>query len=115
MKNLKEAIAELEKALEFEEWFTKEYPLPPTVERGPIGRDFRNGCKKAWNKSIDRSEASRKDYERRLKAHSAGEAVKHICRDCLKNFWNVDDEPIICPHCGSKDMPIVDPDAEQIA
>lgn len=33
---------------EFEEWFAKEYPLPPTIERGPIGRDFKDGCRKAW-------------------------------------------------------------------
>ena len=56
-----------------------------------------------------------KDLERRLKAHSAGEAVRHFCRECLKAFWNVDDEPIVCPHCDSKEMPIVDPDAERIA
>lgn len=56
-----------------------------------------------------------KDLERRLKAHSAGEAVRHFCRECLKAFWNVDDEPIVCPHRGSKEMPIVDPDAERIA
>ena len=58
---------------------------------------------------------SRTDMERRLKAHSAGEAVKHFCRECRKPFWNVDDEPIICPHCGSKEMPVHDIDAEQIA
>lgn len=55
------------------------------------------------------------DMERRLKAHSAGEAVKHFCRECRKPFWNVDDEPIVCPHCGSKEMPVPDIDAEQIA
>lgn len=55
------------------------------------------------------------DAERRLKAHSAGEAVRHFCRDCLKAFWNVDDEPMICPHCDSKEMPIIDPDAKRIA
>ena len=57
----------------------------------------------------------RADVERRLKAHSAGEAVRHFCRECLKAFWNVDDEPMVCPHCGSIEMPIIDPDAERIA
>lgn len=55
------------------------------------------------------------DMKRRLKAHSAGEAVRHFCRECRKPFWNVDDEPIVCPHCGSKEMPAPDIDAEQIA
>ena len=52
--------------------------------------------------------------KRRVSCHQKGEAVKHICRDCLRNFWNVDDEPIICPFCGSNEMPIVDPDATKI-
>lgn len=69
----------------------------------------------AWAKQQLAEQLCYTDMKRRLKAHSAGEAVRHFCRDCLKAFWNVDDEPMICPHCGSKDMPIIDPDAEQIA
>ena len=82
--------------------FTKEFRRHLERERKSMGLRAKEACA-----IIDRLEASREDYERRLKAHSAGKAVKHICRDCLKNFWNVDDEPIICPHCGSKNMPIV--------
>ncbi len=33
---------------DFEEWFDSEYHLPTSVERGPIGRDFKKGCKKAY-------------------------------------------------------------------
>ncbi len=33
---------------EFEEWFNDEYPLPSTTERGPIGREFKKGCLKAY-------------------------------------------------------------------
>ena len=33
---------------DFEIWFAKEYPLPPTIERGPIGRYFKEGCKEAY-------------------------------------------------------------------
>lgn len=65
--------------------------------------------------AIENEEKYHADVERRLKAHSAGEAVRHFCRDCLKPFWNVDDEPMVCPHCGSKEMPIIDPDAKIIA
>jgi len=32
----------------FETWFNKRYPLPATVERGPIGRDLKNGCEEAY-------------------------------------------------------------------
>jgi hypothetical protein len=33
---------------EFEEWFNDEYPLPPTIERGQVGRNFKKGCEKAY-------------------------------------------------------------------
>ncbi len=33
---------------DFKTWFDKEYPLPEGYERGPIGRDFMNGCEKAY-------------------------------------------------------------------
>ena len=33
---------------EFEVWFNKEYPLPSTMERGPIGRDLKEGCGRAY-------------------------------------------------------------------
>ncbi|KKN77275.1 hypothetical protein LCGC14_0362530 [marine sediment metagenome] len=29
-------------------WFNKEYPLPSGMERGPIARDLRKGCEKAF-------------------------------------------------------------------
>ncbi len=33
---------------DFKTWFDKEYPLPEGYGRGPIGRDFMNGCEKAY-------------------------------------------------------------------
>ena len=38
---------------EFEKQFNKNYPLPPTIERGPIGRDFKKGCKKMWIEALE--------------------------------------------------------------
>ena len=38
---------------EFEKRFNKEYPLSPTIERGPIGRDFKNGCEKMWRAALE--------------------------------------------------------------
>ena len=38
---------------EFEEWFNEEYPLPPIVERGTVGRDFKKGCKKAYKAGLE--------------------------------------------------------------
>ena len=32
----------------FEIWYDKEYPLPATFERGPIGRDHKKGCRSAY-------------------------------------------------------------------
>jgi len=36
----------------FEEWYEKEFPLPPTIERGPIGRDRKDGCKQSWKAAL---------------------------------------------------------------
>ena len=38
---------------EFEKQFNKSFPLPSTIERGPIGRDFKNGCKKMWRAALE--------------------------------------------------------------
>lgn len=37
---------------EFEKWDKKEYPLPPTIERGPIGRDALKQRKHAWKAAL---------------------------------------------------------------
>lgn len=36
---------------EFEKWYDKTYPLPPTIERGPIGRDTKEVARSAWEAS----------------------------------------------------------------
>jgi hypothetical protein len=36
---------------EFKKWFNKNHPLPATIERGPVGRDFKKGCKQSWKAS----------------------------------------------------------------
>lgn len=33
---------------EFEQWFDDEYPLPQTIERGPLGRELKEACQKAY-------------------------------------------------------------------
>lgn len=33
----------------FDEWFEENYPLPSTVERGPVGREMKEACRKAWS------------------------------------------------------------------
>ena len=38
---------------EFEKWFEKTYPLPPTMERGPIGRDMKCACKAAYREALE--------------------------------------------------------------
>lgn len=38
---------------EFEKQFNKNYSLPPTIERGPVGRDFKNGCEKMWRVALE--------------------------------------------------------------
>ncbi len=42
-----------------------------------------------------------------VQSHMKGEGVKVICRSCSKNFWHVDDQPIVCPFCECEDMPIL--------
>ena len=37
----------------FEECYEKEFPLPPTIERGPIGRDRKDGCKQSWRAALE--------------------------------------------------------------
>ncbi len=37
----------------FESWFGKEFPLPAGMERGPIGRDLKSGCEKAFMAGVD--------------------------------------------------------------
>lgn len=36
------------KTEEFVEWFNDEYPLPPTVERGPVGKELKAACRKVY-------------------------------------------------------------------
>ena len=38
---------------EFEKRFNKNYPLPPTTERGPVGRDFKSGCENMWRAALE--------------------------------------------------------------
>jgi len=38
---------------QFEKWFEETYPLPPTIERGPIGRDLKSGCRGAWKAALE--------------------------------------------------------------
>ena len=33
---------------EFEKWFNENHSLPATIERGPIGRDFKKGCEQSY-------------------------------------------------------------------
>ncbi len=37
---------------EFEKWYNKQYPLPSTIERGPIGRDAKEQARSAWKAAI---------------------------------------------------------------
>ena len=37
---------------EFENAFNKKYPLPATIEQGPVGRDFKEGCKAMWREAL---------------------------------------------------------------
>jgi hypothetical protein len=36
----------------FEAWDAKEYPLPPIIERGPVGRDMLTQRKYAWREAL---------------------------------------------------------------
>lgn len=38
---------------QFDRWDMQEYPLPPTIERGPIGRDCLEQRKKAWRAALE--------------------------------------------------------------
>ena len=38
---------------QFEAWFEETYPLPRTMERGPIGRDLKAGCKAAYREALE--------------------------------------------------------------
>lgn len=38
--------------VEFEKWDKEEYPLPCTIERGPIGRDALKQRKHAWKAAL---------------------------------------------------------------
>ena len=38
---------------EFGKYFNEKYSLPPTIERGPVGRDFKRGCGEAWKAALE--------------------------------------------------------------
>ena len=40
----------------FEKYFNENYPLPTTIERGPIGRDFKKGCEQSWKAAFENME-----------------------------------------------------------
>jgi len=67
--------------------------------------DFNYKLEKLHKKVVVELQAKNKDLQRRLLSHISGESVKHTCQDCLRSFWNVDDEIIKCPFCDSEKMP----------
>ena len=60
----------------FEVWYEKEFPLPPTIERGPIGRDRKDGCKQAWKAAL---EYSKKLLQKQLEGGQ--NAFDTMCRE----------------------------------
>jgi len=38
---------------QFEKWFEETYPLPRTMERGPISRDMKAACKAAYRTALE--------------------------------------------------------------
>ena len=46
----------------FEVWYEKEFPLPPTIERGPIGRDRKDGCKQSWKAALKWAREKAENY-----------------------------------------------------
>lgn len=50
---------------EFEKQFNKKYPLPPTIERGPIGKDFKKGCGEMWKGALEFVQNLYKKYDLR--------------------------------------------------
>lgn len=38
---------------QFEKWFEETYPLPPTIERGPIGRELKVACKATYRAALE--------------------------------------------------------------
>lgn len=37
----------------FHKWFSRTFPLPPTVERGPVGRELLSGCRASWEAALE--------------------------------------------------------------
>ncbi|KKK65533.1 hypothetical protein LCGC14_2973170 [marine sediment metagenome] len=37
---------------EFEKWYNKKYPLPPTIERGPMSCAAKNQALSAWKEAM---------------------------------------------------------------
>lgn len=46
---------------EFEKWYNEQYPLPPTIERGPIGRDAKEQARSAWKAAISAENSQLRD------------------------------------------------------
>ena len=38
---------------QFEKWFEETYPLPRTIERGPIGRDMKVACRAVYQHALE--------------------------------------------------------------
>ena len=71
---------------EFEKWYNGQYPLPPTIERGPVGRDAKEQARSAWkaaisieNKSLrTQLAAAEKEIERK---DSQIEYWQNVCKE----------------------------------
>ncbi|KKK82000.1 hypothetical protein LCGC14_2807760 [marine sediment metagenome] len=60
---------------DFKTWFDKEYPLPEGYERGPIGRDFMNGCEKAYKAGKAELQAELAAAKKEIKLRSESEEL----------------------------------------
>ena len=54
-----------------------------------IGRD----------KRIKELEAEIKRLNTIILEHKKGHSIEAECEECLKQFWYIDDDPIVCPYC----------------
>ena len=63
---------------------------------------------------LEEAKRYQRGYKVRLSSHMKGEGCKRFCISCTKPIWFVDDEPLVCPFCGTEGFHVPDIDAEQI-
>ena len=68
---------------EFEKWYSEKYPLPSTIERGPIGRGAKEQARAAWAEKSAENKLLWSALKKHQRCFGEYEQSNDICKRCV--------------------------------